>query len=197
MYGFLILMVLAQESISQDILLRVDDQGDATIEIQFQLGAKSWIQWRNLYGDHPDLLRRDLIHRFSKLEISDITLNRDDMNRKATATLKARGEARYRGAGRFEIEIPGTWKKVTGPGRETVFSSSEVVDQGVILQQTVKIVLPEKAMDVKLSEVVDGQATLSYTLPQSGGLRPWPILAVVSLLGLIAVTALRFTVGKA
>lgn len=119
------------------------------------------------------------------------------MNRKATATLKARGEARYKGNGRFEVEVPGTWKKVAGPGRETVFSSSEAVDQGVMMQQTIKVLLPEKATDVKLSDVVDGQAILSYTLPQSGGFKPWPILAIVSLLGLIAITVLRFTIGKA
>lgn len=55
MYALLIMLALAQKTVSQDVTVRVDDKGDAAIEIQFQLGAKSWISWRSMYGDHPNM----------------------------------------------------------------------------------------------------------------------------------------------
>jgi hypothetical protein len=194
------LLAAAQDSTDQTMTIRLDDKGDAQITIDFQLSAKAWLNWRQTYGDHPDLLRRDLTHRFSMFSISDFNLVKDDTNRKATASITSKGEARYRGDGRFELQLPKTWRKVTDTGREWHFAYSEVVGQNATLNQTIKIVLPEGATGARLEPESQGQQLLKYETPVrrggGGGGGMWAALFFASLLGALALTGVRFTVWK-
>ncbi|MBV8225987.1 MAG: hypothetical protein JO232_12465, partial [Verrucomicrobia bacterium] len=57
---------LAADTINTDVVANVDPFGDGTIALTFRLSAAQWENWRELYGDHPDLLWRDLKQRFAK-----------------------------------------------------------------------------------------------------------------------------------
>lgn len=181
-----------QDEIEQDATLSLDAKGDAVMEVTFQLSANQWQRWKSNIGEHPDLLRRDLYRQFPGYDLHDFDLKRDDINRRATSTLKARGAATYKGSGRFEIEVEPQMKLVTHTEREWHFASSELAEQGVLFKQTVKYVLPAGARDARLVEPPDGFRTLSYTVPVGGGTNPWPVVAAVSALGLAALTILRF-----
>ncbi len=173
----------AQDSVTTEISNKVDERGDAQIEVQFQLSAKAWMNWKARFGDHPDMLRRDLMHQFSMFEVADYDLKTDNMNRKAVASIKARGAARYKGNGKFEIDLPGDWKKVTDTGREWHFSQTSLAGQNVMMTQINKITLPEGSRDARLGAVQDNQQILSYTLPQKTPFSPWPFVAGAGLIG--------------
>jgi hypothetical protein len=185
-----------QESIGQSMTASVDPRGDASMQIEFTLSAKAWLNWKSQYGDHPDLLRRDLTHQFSMYELVDFKLERDDINRKATASMKIRGEARYRGDGKFEIILPKAWNKVTDTGREWHFSYSQIIGQGLVLNQTFRIILPEGVQDARLGPGLTGQQILGYRLPLKEGANIWPALFFAGLAGLGITIALRFTIWK-
>ena len=60
-----------------DDTFRFDARGDAQIEITFQYGARQWEQWREQYGDHPNLLLRDLRYQLASSDIQNFTLDAD------------------------------------------------------------------------------------------------------------------------
>lgn len=188
-----------QETLNQIQTAWVDAKGDAKMQVEFVLSAKAWINWKNQYGDHPDLLRRDLVHQFSMFVLEDFKLERDDLNRKATASMRVRGEARYRGDGKFEIVLPKTWNKITDTdgGREWHFSYSEIIGQGTVMNQSIKLILPEGITEPKLSPGLQGQQLLSYRLPTSPSKSStWPVLMGVGLVGLLGTLGMRFTVWR-
>jgi hypothetical protein len=182
----------AQDVMSQEITIRVDERGDASAEVRFQLSAQGWLSWKSLYGDHPDLLKRDLTHRFSIYEVRDVQLTRDDLNRRATASMKIRAQARHRGGGRYEIQLPGEWKHVSGGGTEHHFSVTQVVAPNALLNQTIRLILPPGAESPRLAAPADGQQSLTYELPAEGGLSPLPFISGLGLVGLALATFLRF-----
>jgi hypothetical protein len=140
-----------------------DERGDAKIDISFQYGAAQWAQWKDQYGDHPDLLMRNLRYQFASAVIDDFSLDKDDLHRQATAKLKLRGLAQYRGDGQFTIELPKNMKLVTGSGTDWAFTSSSVVN-GELLNQTIRAKLPTNAQNAHFSTGGDYDQ-LSYSLP--------------------------------
>jgi hypothetical protein len=188
----MILLALTQDVMNQDISMRVDAQGNASAEIEFQLSAKGWLMWKAQYGEHPDILKRDLTHRFSMYEITDFSLTKDDVSRKATAKLRLLGQGRYLGDGKFEIQVPAEWKKVAEGGNVWTFSTTQIMGQDVALNQTIRVLLPEGARAMKLGAANDGQQSLTYELPTSSGFTPWPILSAIGVLGLAITSVLRF-----
>ncbi len=188
----LVLILAQQDQIQQDVTMRVDALGDASLQIEFQLSAKQWINWKSNYGDHPSIMKRDFVNRLCTQEIYDFEEpKKSEMDRKATISLKGRGAARYKGEGKFEILFPADYKEMMHNDTEWVFMHTELVGQGVMLQQKQKLVLPPGAKDVKLSGPVDGQQKLTYELAAKKGLNIGLILAASGAIGLLLVTVLR------
>ena len=72
----------------------VDERGDAMIERSFQCSALQWKQWKEQYGNHVDLLGRDLRSDFASAVIDgDPSVVQDDLRRQAVAkSRKFRGD---------------------------------------------------------------------------------------------------------
>jgi hypothetical protein len=192
----LLTALLCQDEIRNDVVTRLDEQGDAQMEITFTLSASQWLKWKANVGDHPDLMKRDMIrsHSTSVVEVNKLDLQA--MDGKAVATLTSRGEARYKGAGRYELTLPAAWQKAADTGNEWVFSHSEVAGQGLMMKQIHKIVLPKSATNVKLKGPADGQQILTYEVPAKGGFNPLIIFSVIGFVLLVFVTVVRFTAGS-
>jgi hypothetical protein len=189
--------MLCQDEIRNELVTKLDPHGDAAIEITFALSASQWLKWKANVGDHPDLMKRDLVRRFSTAVVENVKLDMQAMDRKATASLTAKGEARYKGSGKFELVLPATWSKVTDTGSEWHFTHSELAGRGVMLKQVNKIVLPPGAANAKLSGPSGGEQILSYEIPKKGGFNPMYIFSGVGLVLFVLVTVLRFTLGAA
>jgi hypothetical protein len=128
----------------------LDDAGNAKIEFDFQLGAAQWAKWKDQYGDHPDLMLRNVKYELAAAVIDDFSLDKDDVHRKATAKIKARALAKYRGDGQFEIQVPKNMKLVAGSGRDWAFTSSQL-EEGGIVNITDRAKLPSKAQNAHLT----------------------------------------------
>jgi hypothetical protein len=142
-----------------------DARGDATIQFSFQLGAAPWAKWKEQYGDHPDILLRNVKYQLAAAVIEDFGLDKDDINRKAVAKFKARALARYLGDGQFQIDVPKNMKLVTGSGQEWVFTDSMLEDGGIV-NITDRAKLPPNARDAHLTNGTDFDE-LVYTLDVS------------------------------
>lgn len=128
---------------------KLDGRGDAQVEFNFQLDASHWAQWKEQYGDHPDLMLRNLKYQLAAAVIDDFALDKDEVHRRAVAKIKARCIARYRGNGQFELQVPKNMKLVAGSGSEWVFSSS-MLEEGGIVNITDRAKLPANAGNVHL-----------------------------------------------
>ena len=136
---------------SFDQIYTFDVRGDALIETSMQMGAIDWNTWKERFGDHPDMLLRDLRYQLAKAVIDDYTLSRDDVHRQASCKIKARALAQYKSDGDFSIDVDKTLKLVTGSGTEWFFTSSAPIN-GVLYNQTLKAKLPAKATNAAFSQ---------------------------------------------
>jgi hypothetical protein len=171
-----------------------DERGDALLEISFQHTAARWNQWKEAYGDHPDMMLRNLRYQFASAALEDFTFQKDDVHRSAVSKIKARALARYRGNGEFIIDVPKDMKLVTGSGTEWAFTSTGMAD-GEILSQTVHAKLPAKAANARYGPGGDfDQLTYSIDIApaRSGLLMVFGIILLV-LGGVFAVAS--FLVG--
>lgn len=144
--------VSAQEPTSRTLerIYQIDERGDAQIEFKFQLGAMQWQLWKDQYGDHPDLMLRYLKHELAAAVIDDFSLEKDEIHRRATAKIKARSLASYRGNGQFQLQIPKENKLVANSGTEWVFTSTEF-ENGGIVNVTGRAKLPAGAQNAHLA----------------------------------------------
>jgi hypothetical protein len=156
-----------------DNIYQIDERGDAKIDFDFQLGAAQWAVWKEDYGDHPDLLLRNLKHELAAAAIDDFSLEKDEIHRHAVAHVKARALARYRGDGEFQIQVPKEMKLISSSGTDWVFTNSmkeNTVTGGVptvgIVTVTYRAKLPAKARNEHLVTGNDYNQ-LAYTLDVS------------------------------
>jgi hypothetical protein len=141
----------AQEaSRTTERVYQIDKSGDAQVEFKFQLNARQWAMWKDQFGDHPDMMLRDLKYQLAAAVIDDFSLQKDDVHRSATAKFKARSLARYGGNGQFQLQVPKEMKLVAGSGTEWVFTSS-AIENGGIVNITDRAKLPEGVQNVHLT----------------------------------------------
>jgi hypothetical protein len=138
-----------QPTIGVERIYHVDEKGDARVEVSFQLGARDWARWKTQFGDHPDILLRNLKYQMAAAVLDDYALEKNDVKRHAVAKVKARAVARYRGDGQFAVEVPKNMRMVSNAGGEWVFTSTEM-DSGIIMNLTDRARLPSDARDVRL-----------------------------------------------
>jgi hypothetical protein len=195
----LALILVPQETIAQDTVLEIDDRGDAQMTVEFRLSARTWLEWRERYGDHPDIVWRDLKHRFPMYELHDYRMEKDDVNRRAKATVKVRGAALHRTQGTYEFSVPKNWRKLTESPREWLFTSSEIAGPNVILQQTLKIVLPAAVPSSRLEPSEEGHSKIVFAVPMPA--RPsrllWIVLTFGAFVGCLGTAGAGLVLRKA
>lgn len=166
-----------------------DSRGDAVIETSSQFSASEWAEWKERYGDHPDLLLRDLRYQFASAMIDDLSMEKDEVHRKASTKIKARALARYKSNGEFSVDVTKDLNLITGSGRDWFFTSSAPVN-GTLITQKLKANLPPRVTDAAFKQGGD-MNLLNYSVD----VRPWrsrKLLAaglVLFLLGLLAAGA--------
>jgi hypothetical protein len=152
------------DSVSRTInqVYQIDDLGDADIEVTFQYSASQWATWKEQYGNRPDIVLRDMRYTMATSVLENFSLEKDDVQRRATGKVKARALARYRNSGQFIIDVPKEMKLVTGENRDWIFSFTNAVN-GEIVSQTLRAKLPANAHDVHFGSGGDFD-NLTYTL---------------------------------
>jgi len=140
-----------------------DARGDATIETSSQFSAADWSEWKDRFGDHPDILLRDLRYQYASAVVDDYSLEKDDVHRHAVAKIKARALAKYKSNGDFAIDVTKDLKLVTGSGLDWFFTSSAAMN-GVLFTQTLKAKLPAGATNAAFSQSGGDFNQLTYSM---------------------------------
>jgi len=161
---------LATDTVNQDAIIRVDPYGDGSMKVIFHLSASRWAIWRQQYGDHPDVLWRDMKQRFAKAALDKFDLQRNDIDRTATADIEARALTTVRGDGTRDIEMLKDFRLVSNTPLEWVFeSTSQQSPEAPILAQTFRIVLPPQAINARIESPGTASQQLVYQMPDNYG----------------------------
>jgi len=160
----------------EDLDVTVDAVGNATFVDKVTRSAIDWEQYKRSYGGNPSLLKRDVQHQYSSMDLRDIALTNDDMNRVATLSWKAEAAAEYIGNGQWQGALPkgAQASKVS----ETLWEfTTTYPDPGGITQATYHIHLPKGARNAQQTQNETGDPVLRYTLPDSAAA---PLLLVIA-----------------
>jgi hypothetical protein len=111
----------ATETINTDVVSNVDRFGDGSLKMTFHLSAIQWAKWKYQYGDHPDVLWRDIKQWFAKYALDKFDLQKNEIERTAVAEISAHAFTRVRSDGTRGIEIPKEFRFVSNNGREWIF----------------------------------------------------------------------------
>jgi hypothetical protein len=190
---------LATDTVNQDAVIRVDPNGDGSMKVIFHLSASRWVAWRQEYGDHPDILWRNLKLRFAKAALDKFDLQRDDVDRTATVDIQARALTKIRGDGSRGIEMQKDFRLVSNTPLEWVFeATSQASPEAPILAQTIRVVLPPQAINAQLDSPGTTDQQIVYQMPEaaaSNALLLWAgILAIgvgiaLGIFGLVSAFA--------
>jgi hypothetical protein len=186
----------ATDTINQDAVVRIDPYGDGSMKVIFHLSASRWAIWRQQYGDHPDVLWRDMKQKFAKAALDKFDLQRNDVDRTATANVEARALTTVRGDGTRGMEMLKDFRLVSNTPLEWVFeSTSQQSSEAPILAQTFRIDLPPQATNARVDSPGTASQQLVYQMPDRYGnnaLLLWGgILAIIGsficgILGLVS-----------
>jgi hypothetical protein len=161
---------LATDTVNQDAVIRVDPYGDGSMKVIFHLSASRWAAWRQEYGDHPDVLWRDLKQKFAKAALDKFDLKRNDVDRTATADIDARALTTVRGDGSRGIEMLKDFRLVSNTPLEWVFeATSQASPEAPILNQTFRIFLPPQATNARIDSPGTAAQELVYQMPEDAG----------------------------
>jgi hypothetical protein len=150
--------------------IKVDRFGDGTMTVKFKLSASEWGPWKQNFGDRPDLVRRNLRQQFACYELGEFDLDKDDVEREATATIAMRGAIKLRRDGSREIAVPKSMRKVSNTSHEWIFTSaSHANPYEPVKTETTHIVLPPEAVNIQFQESNSGEHALIYEIPAPGG----------------------------
>ena len=159
---------IGAETINTDVVAGVDPYGDGSMKMTFHLSASQWANWKQQYGDHPDVLWRDLKQKFAKYALVKFDLQKDEVERTATADIEARAFTRVRGDGARGIEIPKEFRLISNSGREWVFDfTSQQSPYAPILAQMSRVILPAEATNAHIEEPGTGFQQLVYQMPDN------------------------------
>jgi hypothetical protein len=158
----------ATETINTDVIANLDPYGDGSMKMTFHLSASQWAIWKQQYGDHPDVLWRDVKQKFAKYALEKFDLQKNEIERTATADIEARAFTHVRGDGTRGIEIPKEFRLVSNSGREWVFDfTTQESPYSPILAQMSRVILPAEATNAHLEQPGTGFQQLVYQMPDN------------------------------
>ncbi|MBV8351883.1 MAG: hypothetical protein JOZ21_06370 [Verrucomicrobia bacterium] len=158
----------ATETINTDVVASLDPYGDGSMKMTFHLSASQWAVWKQQFGDHPDVLWRDLKQKFAKYALEKFDIQKNEVERTATADIEARAFTRVRGDGTRGIEIPKEFRLVSNSGREWVFDfTTQESPYSPILAQMSRVILPADATNAHIEQPGTGFQQLVYQMPDN------------------------------
>ncbi len=128
----------------------------------------------------PFLFKRFILLDKADIEVENLTVNFDDVNRRITSSYIALGMTRKR-MGKWEFLLQGDAKLTTRAGNTLVFSETFPLPYGGKKNVIITVRLPDTASSVSITSE-EGYTKITYELPSTQGLT-----GNIWLLGLIGV----------
>ncbi|WP_204344346.1 hypothetical protein [Psychroserpens algicola] len=157
------LVCYSQQS-NQKIEMRIDNIGNAKINISMTMNAAQWQQWNGTYGANPSALKRDIERSMPAFIVDDFKLDKDDMNRSFNLSLNAYGVCKIDKRGRWVMDTDQKDAQLTKLTDYKYMLVSSPMEFGGAIQQTYIIEFPETAQDIKVDTDSFGKSVFEFEM---------------------------------
>ena len=180
------------ETVNVEEVLKIDALTDGVMTIKFTFTGLQFQKWQAKYGQNQSLLKRDLSKYVSQYEIYDWDVQTTQMDRVVIISCKVKGAGIHKGGGHFEFRVPKAWRGGERMGSTYVFNYVDALANGVVVQNNVKLILPDAASHFSEDHAETGDRIIQYALPVGGTGKLTLWLGLISLLagGLLVAFAL-------
>lgn len=165
MTGLSILFSIAMHSQSQQkIEMKIDEVGNAKLNISMTMKAQEWQIWNSNYGNNPSALKRDMERAMPAYFLDDFKLEKDDMNRSYNLSLNAYGVCEINKRGKWIVDTEQKDAQLTELTETKYMLVSSPPEYGGNLQQTFIIELPESAKKIKTEKNAFGKSVFEFEM---------------------------------
>lgn len=183
---FLLLFAAAFTARAQDMQQKIDmainGLGDATMSISMTLAARQWDMWNQTVGNNPAALKRDIERSMPAYFLEDFKLDKNDMDRSFTVTLRAPGICKVDKKGRWILETDQKNPQITELSEGKYMMVQSPKEMGGAVQQTTMITFPDEASDIKMDKDAFGKTVFEFEMSEptgASGLLLWIGLALL------------------
>lgn len=141
----------------------VDDLGNAVVEVSMKLNASQWDMFKRNIGNNTSIMKREIEKALPKFYLTDFNYSEDAMNRSYKLKFKALGLASVNGNGRWEAKLESKDPDITKLSDREFVINTDMMSNGMLIQQTQKIHLPESVSDARVEKDSFGKAVMTYS----------------------------------
>lgn len=157
--------------------ITLDENGKGTVEVFMKLNASQWDVFKEMLGNNPYLLKREMQNALPKYFLTDFEYQEKSMDRSYTLKFKVPGFSSLAKGDKWNAPLDSKDPDILKlSDREYVLTQDLAVGNGVLAQQTMKIHLPSNTSESKMEKDSFGKAVLTYSTS--------PDVAQTSIIGL-------------
>lgn len=149
---------------NQKIEMKINEIGNATINISMTMNAAQWQQWNGTYGTNASALKRDVERSMPAFVVDDFNLEKDDMNRSFNLSLNAYGVCKINKRGQWIMDTDQKNAQLTELTEHKYMLVSSPPEFGGTVQQTYIIEFPEEAQDIKIDKDSFGKSIFEFEM---------------------------------
>lgn len=172
---------LAQSAqpLKQKMEMRIDSIGNAKITVSMTMNAQQWQMWLQSMGNNPALLKRGIERELPAYFLDDFNLEKNDMERSFTLSLKAYGVTRVNKKGRWIVDTEQKDPEVTKLTDNQYMMMYTDLSTG--LQQTQIIQFPSAAENIEIEKDSFGKTQFIFDMDTRTGGPGYTLWAGIAL----------------
>ncbi len=197
---FLIIMAVTAfgqktiEPLKQTITFKVDQLGNSEVEAGMQLNASQWDYFKRNIGSNVSILKRDMERALPTMFLKDFRYEEQAMERRYILRFKALGVAKLKERNKWVVDLESKNPDITPLSDNAYLMTSNLLMNGGLIQQTIKVFLPDEAKNITIEKDSFGTALFVYQL-NNGLSGSFPYLLATGIL-LILISAVLFFLPK-
>lgn len=163
-------LVYSQEiyqGLKQTVNMTIDNLGNADMDVYMNLNAAQWDNFKKNIGNNVSLLKRSMERAMPKEYLTDFNYTEQAMDRSYHIKFKALGICSMNKDGVWEAKLDTKKPDITKVSDNAFLMTEDVLTNGVLVQQTIKLFLPTVAKGAKVEKDSFGKAEITYTTGQN------------------------------
>jgi len=159
--------IKAQEQVDllkENVVFNIDNFGDAHVETSWTFNASQWDNFKKIMGTNEDMLKRSMERSLPAYFLQNFKYKEDAMNRSYTLSFDALGLAKVNDNGNWEVDMDQKNPDVTKISDKNYAMTATFNSGGTLVQELIKLNIPDGASDITQSKDAFGKAIFVYTL---------------------------------
>jgi len=154
------------QGLKQTIDMNIDKLGNANIDVSTNLSAAQWDNFKRNIGNNVSLIKRSMERALPKYYLTDFNYTEQAMDRAYDVKFKALGICSMNRNGVWEAKLDTKKPDITKLSNYEFVMTEDILTNGALVQQTIKLHLPSVAQGAKVEKDSFGKAEVTYKTGQ-------------------------------